>query len=134
MFNVRFPSDGRMVVWMRLVRGSPDVPINRFNGVVLSALKFIAHDGHFQLPVFLFDEGVAHPVCFKRDRGFHILHRYCFKIIGAIKPCGRVQSRPFGLQQVPNLFFVFFIIFFGSFEHEVFKEVGRAGMAERFVA
>src|SRR5207244_4314304 len=63
-FDIRTPTDGRMMIRVLAECGSPDALVEDAARIVLAALQFIADHGHLQLPVLIGDERIAHAVGF----------------------------------------------------------------------
>ena len=129
--DVAAVANGRLAIIVPVVSGGGDTFAQHAAGRIFSALKFVAHNGHFRFQVLFLDITVDHPVGFQLQGELEVFvcGRQRFEVIDAVAGSAAIELRAVLLQFLGHV-----RMFRCPFEHHVFEQMGHARLAIPFLA
>ena len=130
VFNVALDADGGLAVVVIGEGGGVEALKKHAARIVVAALEFVSHHGHFAVQIFLRDEAVDHAIRLQRERKTQVIGvcRELLVIVGALATGSAVPAHAAGGE-----FLEHFRIFRCAFEHQMFEQMRHAGLAVALV-
>ena len=134
ILDVAPPTDRRVMIRMRDVRGREDLLLQRLRRLVLADLKFIPHHRHLRLPVRVAQPKISHPIRFHRHVAVEMFAADVRVVVRAIEPRRRVVNAADPFQQLIDARAFLAIELRRALEHQMLEQVRRARRAGDFVS
>ena len=134
VLDVAAPAYGGMMVRQRHIRRRRHLLHQYVVRIVLAALVFVAHHGHFRLTVRLVQPQLAHAIGLDGNIALEVLLADGGEVIGTVHARAGVELTAYALQILLDAVALGIVEGIAALEHHVLKDVRRARHAGHFVA